>query len=121
MNEQYDEIVFFEPTEYMSNILKGVMKVEPVPEPIEEEGKIKEVEQGDAPMEDSKEINPYELLDKGKYTLKVSPEDDTEVDIQPYFQTFSDQNDLRLLEMGIKFISEEIVALKDASKRRPAG
>ena len=36
-------------------------------------------------MEDSKEINPYELLDKGKYTLKVSPEDDTEVDIQPYF------------------------------------
>ena len=90
----------------MYGILTGKTKVEPsieLPEIVEEKKAV--VAPIDPPpptteeapvlvAEESKEVHPHDLLDKGSYLFKLQPEDEADIDVQPYFEKFSDANDL---------------------------
>lgn len=96
--EQYDEIIFYEPTEYMYEILQGTRKIEAE-------------DQKDEPKPDESDMHPHDLFEKGTYKLKLSDEE-PEIDISHHFGDFDPLNDVKNLEQGLKFISEEIHELR---------
>lgn len=114
LNEQYDELVFYEPTEYFNSILTG--KINPprvsAPEVKEEE----ETKEGEAKEEEEKKeddtMHPQDMFDKGTYDVKLNPEDETTVSIADHFQTFTEEEDLKRLDQGTKFLTEENNELK---------
>ena len=95
----------------MNEILTGKRIIQNSEE-IQEEQKIVPVEQGaEIQAEESKDIHPDDLCFKGTYKLKLSPDDEHELEISQFFEDFDDTNDVRNLDMALKFVTEEIDSL----------
>lgn len=115
LNEQYDEIVFYEPTEYFNGILTGKINAQRAvtPEITQEEESKDPVEKKEEEKDETSLAHPHDLFDKGTFEVQLNPEDEQRINISDHFQEFSEAEDVKKLDQGIRFITEENASLKE--------